>query len=150
DRLERQQSKHTILGILRLRLEQPAAYRIDPLQDAIALPARAPLAQRPNRQVVGRELARLGGRAVARRPPVVAVLVEFEKVFHHCLGRRVGLPAAEFEGEERVARRIDLSALPLPLPILLPVAPEERGDELRLLLEIILADAEAAFAGGRE
>ena len=144
---ERPQAEDAVLGVFGRRLEQPGADGLDALGDALLLLRGAPFAHAAQRDVGRGERAGLRRRAVAGRAPVVEILVVEQEILDHGLSRVVGLPAAQFQGEQRVAGRVYLAALALTFLVFGAVAVEEGGDVIELFLEVIGLDGETVALG---
>ena len=70
---------------------------------------------------------------------MVEILVVQQQVLDDRLGGLVRLPAAQLQGEERIAGGVHLAALALALPVVVAVAVEEGGNVFGLPAEVVVA-----------
>ena len=87
---------------------------------------------------------------MARRPPMIQVIIMQQQILHYRFGSRVGLPAPQLQGKQGIAGRVRLAALALSLKVILPVSIEECRNELRLFFQILVANGEAPLPGRRQ
>src|SRR3954452_25095364 len=107
--MEAPETENAIFSFLGRSLDEPFTNSGNSLVDAVLLIHSPPMSQRSNGEIAGRAITGLRWRPMARRAPMILVRVVLQQIFHDGLGRRVGFPAAQFEREQRVPGRFDLT-----------------------------------------